>query len=230
MLPPPSGAASTFQQFLVSQSPHVDTLEFLENLGLNLVVVGLVAFAYVRFGRALSNRSLFARNLVLVSLTTMLIITIVKSSLALSLGLVGALSIIRFRTPIKEPEELTFLFLAISAGLGFGANQRIPVLLGVGFILLVVILMKKRGSAPSAVHLTLSLDGPPGTLLDDAVVVLNRHCSAVSLHRHDERAGSFTSDFFVSFRGFDELNRVRKDLRELNGELVISFLDQRLLS
>ena len=42
------------------------------------------------------------------SLTTMIIITIVKSSLALSLGLVGALSIVRFRTAIKEPEELAY--------------------------------------------------------------------------------------------------------------------------
>lgn len=55
----------------------------------------------------------------------MLVITVVKSSLALSLGLVGALSIIRFRSAIKEPEELTYLFLAISLGLGFGANQTV---------------------------------------------------------------------------------------------------------
>ena len=46
-----------------------------------------------------------------------------KSSLALSLGLVGALSIVRFRTPIKEPEELAYLFISIAMGLGLGANQ-----------------------------------------------------------------------------------------------------------
>ena len=52
-----------------------------------------------------------------------LIITVVKSSLALSLGLVGALSIVRFRTAIKNPEELIFLFLCIAIGVGLGANQ-----------------------------------------------------------------------------------------------------------
>ena len=51
-----------------------------------------------------------------------MVITVVKSSLALSLGLVGALSIVRFRTPIKEPEELGYLFLTIAVGLGFGAG------------------------------------------------------------------------------------------------------------
>lgn len=51
-----------------------------------------------------------------------LVIFVVKSSLALSLGLVGALSIVRFRTPIKGPEELVYLFLSIAIGLGFGAG------------------------------------------------------------------------------------------------------------
>ena len=62
----------------------------------------------------------------MLSLITFLVILIVKSSLALSLGLVGALSIVRFRTPIKEPEELIYLFLAIALGLGYGAGQIIP--------------------------------------------------------------------------------------------------------
>ena len=54
---------------------------------------------------------------------TFFIILIVKSSLALSLGLIGALSIVRFRTPIKEPEELVYLFFSIAIGIGFGAGQ-----------------------------------------------------------------------------------------------------------
>ena len=59
-----------------------------------------------------------------ICLTTLLVITVVKSSLALSLGLVGALSIVRFRTPIKEPEELAYIFLSIAIGLSLGADQR----------------------------------------------------------------------------------------------------------
>ena len=50
-------------------------------------------------------------------------ITVIKFSLALSLGLVGALSIVRFRAAIKEPEELVYLFFIISIGLANGANQ-----------------------------------------------------------------------------------------------------------
>jgi hypothetical protein len=61
----------------------------------------------------------------MITMTTMLIITIVKASLALSLGLVGALSILRFRAAIKEPKELAYWFLAIAIGLDFGARQRV---------------------------------------------------------------------------------------------------------
>ena len=69
-------------------------------------------------------------------MTTMLIITIVKSSLALSLGLVGALSVVRFRTAIKEPEELSYLFFTIAIGLGFGANQTLITV--IGFVLIAI--------------------------------------------------------------------------------------------
>ena len=57
------------------------------------------------------------------ALITTLVITVIKFSLALSLGLVGALSIVRFRAAIKEPEELVYLFFVISIGLSNGANQ-----------------------------------------------------------------------------------------------------------
>lgn len=223
---------TTFQDFLATQTPHVDMWEFLANLMLDLAVASLIAAAYSRWGRALSNRAAFARNLVLVSMTTMLIITIVKASLALSLGLVGALSIVRFRTPIKEPEELAFLFLSIAVGLGFGANQRIPVVVGVGLILLVIWAMRarERSDTPQAVHLTLSLQKSGDGFLERIVAVLERTAVSVNLRRHDERRDSFSSDFFVSFRGFAELDQARKELRALDEDLMISFLDNRLLA
>ncbi len=56
----------------------------------------------------------------MLTVITLLVISIVKSSLALSLGLVGALSIVRFRTAIKDPEELIYLFFSIAIGLGMG--------------------------------------------------------------------------------------------------------------
>lgn len=105
------------------------------NLLLSIMLSSAVAWFYTHYGRSLSNRSTFALNLPPLSLTTVLIISIIKSSLALSLGLVGALSIVRFRTAIKEPEELVYVFIAISLGLGLGADQRLPTVLALVVIL-----------------------------------------------------------------------------------------------
>ena len=100
----------------------------LTNLAINLLLAiflsGLVAWFYANYGKSLSNRTKFAQILPILALITVLIISIVKSSLTLSLGLVGALSIVRFRTAIKEPEELIYLFMTIAIGLGLGADQR----------------------------------------------------------------------------------------------------------
>lgn len=102
------------------------------NISLQGVIIALMSAAacayiiklmYDRYGRSLNNRSNFSDHFVLLCIITALVIIVVKNSLALSLGLVGALSIVRFRAAIKEPEELIYLFLVISLGLCFGANQ-----------------------------------------------------------------------------------------------------------
>ena len=68
----------------------------------------------------------------------------VKSSLALSLGLVGALSIVRFRTPIKDAEELGYLFLVIATGLAAGADQEVAILVALPIILFGLFLVNNK--------------------------------------------------------------------------------------
>jgi uncharacterized membrane protein YhiD involved in acid resistance len=94
----------------------------LLNLLLCMTLVSFVGWFYKKFSRSLGGKTHVGAILPLIGLTVFMVITVVKSSLALSLGLVGALSIVRFRTPIKEPEELGYLFLTIAIGLGFGAG------------------------------------------------------------------------------------------------------------
>src|SRR5688572_7884505 len=76
-----------------------------------------IRFIYRRFGGAVSNADSTSRIFPLLTLITILVISVVKSSMALSLGLVGALSIVRFRAAIKDPEELVYLFMCIGTGL-----------------------------------------------------------------------------------------------------------------
>ena len=101
----------------------VDVIVF--NIFIGAILAFVIKFHFKKFSSTLTNKNQFSNIFPIILLTTLLVISIVKSSLALSLGLVGALSIVRFRTPIKEPEELGYLFLTIAAGLGLGANVNI---------------------------------------------------------------------------------------------------------
>ncbi len=105
---------------------EIDYLRTLISFFCCVILSFALKYLYIEKATSLSNTFQIANSLPILSLIVFFVILIVKSSLALSLGLVGALSIVRFRTPIKEPEELIYLFLAIAIGLGFGAGQIIP--------------------------------------------------------------------------------------------------------
>ena len=97
-----------FDKFLANESIHVSLNDFIINIILTIILSQILAYIYNKYSKSFSDRKIISSNFIYIATTTMIIITIVKSSLALSLGLVGALSIVRFRTAIKDPEELSF--------------------------------------------------------------------------------------------------------------------------
>jgi hypothetical protein len=138
----------------------------LVSLVLSLLFGQILSWHYRRYSPVLSHKRKFARMFVFLVTTTMLVISVVKTSLALSLGLVGALSIIRFRTPIKEPEDLAYLFLAVAVGIGLGADQRVVTTVVVTALLVYISLARSgsTGAIPPRllVHVTSTLGGPDG--------------------------------------------------------------------
>ncbi len=120
----------------VSQFSVLDTM-----IGLTVaLLIGL--FIFIIYKKTLTGvmySSGFALTLVGLSLITTLVIMAVTSNVVLSLGMVGALSIVRFRTAIKEPVEIVFLFWALAAGIVVGAGM-IP-LATIGSIIIGVILL-----------------------------------------------------------------------------------------
>lgn len=220
----------TFEEFLTASRANIPVVWFIINLLLAAVLALILNQIYVRYGDALSNRRQFGRNFLLITMTTMLIISIVKSSLALSLGLVGALSIIRFRAAIKEPEELAYLFLAIGIGLGLGANQAVITVIAFAIIAAVVVLIKtitRRTYANQNLYLTINSHNPWKVGLDEVIETLKRHCSAVDLKRIDETSEILEASFLVEFRDFEQLNATKTALQQLDENLTFSFLDNK---
>jgi uncharacterized membrane protein YhiD involved in acid resistance len=196
----------------------------------SFIICALLGFIlgrfYISYGNSLSNRKAFARNFIVLAITTMFIISVVKSSLALSLGLVGALSIVRFRAAIKEPEELIYLFLAIAIGLGCGAGLTVLTVLAFTGFLLVIWMMNRTRKAEAAQSLYLTVSAGTGELGVKSIVnVLQKYCSGIKLKRTDETSAAMEASFFVEFDDLDKLEAAKAELRNLHPSLSITFMD-----
>ena len=125
----------------VSEFSVIDTL-----LGMAVaLVIGLFIFMiYKKTLTGVMYSSGFALTLVGLSLVTTLVIMAVTSNVVLSLGMVGALSIVRFRAAIKEPVEIVFLFWSLAAGIVIGAGMIPLAVIGSAIIGVILLLFANR--------------------------------------------------------------------------------------
>ena len=111
------------ENFFLNSNVDINIGNFIVAIILSTFLAFLIKLSYLKISKSLNDKEHFSDIFVPLAIITTLVITVIKFSLALSLGLVGALSIVRFRAAIKEPEELVYLFFVIGIGLANGANQ-----------------------------------------------------------------------------------------------------------
>ncbi len=196
------------------------------------VLLYLLSLVYIKFGKAISNRAQLSRVLILVGITTFIIISIVKSSLALSLGLVGALSIVRFRTAIKEPEELGYFFIAISIGLGMGANQLLPTLIGF-FVLVLVIVVLSKSSLKNSIsqNLIISMTSQKqekSKVTGEISQIVQASANQVDLKRMKYSEDRINLNFLINVASLDTINEINDNLLGLNDSMEITFIDSEV--
>jgi hypothetical protein len=130
------------EEFFLNSNIEIDFINFIYAILLSFFLATVIKFIYMKVSRSLNDKEHFSEIFVPLAIITTLVITVVKFSLALSLGLVGALSIVRFRAAIKEPEELVYLFFIISIGLSNGANQFLMSIIAT-FITVTILYLRK---------------------------------------------------------------------------------------
>ncbi len=145
---------------------------FLENvsavsvldMALALVLAfGLGVFIFLVYKKTymgLMYSASFGVTLIALTMITTLVILAVTSNVVLSLGMVGALSIVRFRTAIKEPLDIAFLFWSIAAGIVLAAGMIPLAVIGSVLIGLILLVFVNRKSHADPYILVLSCDGP----------------------------------------------------------------------
>lgn len=122
--------------------------------------IGLFIFLiYRKTSSAVMYSTSFGVTLVALTLITTLVILAVSSNVLLSLGMVGALSIVRFRAPIKEPLDLVFLFWCIATGIVLAAGLLFLAIFGAVFIGLVLLMFADRKTDDRPYMLVVHLEG-----------------------------------------------------------------------
>ena len=220
---------SLVSEFFSSQANNLELATFAINMILATIYAYILSLVYIYWGSSLTNRRKFAANFMLLTLTTTFIILVVRSSVALSLGLVGALSIVRFRTAVKEAEELAYLFFAISLGIGLGDNQRLVTILALlgGIAIIGLTRLFRKSQADVNLHLTVASHNPNKIGLDQITKVLGQNCSKVKLIRFDENPQTIESSFLVEFKKVSNLNATREAIKALSESVEITFLDNK---
>ena len=125
----------TLYKYLATSSENVTVFNILEVMVISLILSMVIFLTYkITFSGVMYNRK-FNISLVMLTLVTTMVMFVIGSDIALSLGMVGALSIVRFRTAIKDPRDTVYIFWSIGVGLSVGTGNYIVASIGSVFLL-----------------------------------------------------------------------------------------------
>ena len=219
--------------FFINQNIEIDLYGFIVSLACAAILGFLVQLFYIKFSTTLSNRREFSKNFVILGVTTSIVIMIVKSSLALSLGLVGALSIVRFRAAIKEPEELVYLFLIIAIGLGCGANQLIITIVGISFSLIIILfysgyIKKSKTTFEEKISTGIIIEqNISDKQIENLISEIKRVCKEVKFISMSRSENSTTINLEVRPKSFSYLTKFSGNIKRKykNSRVILSYND-----
>lgn len=139
----------SFIAMSMGATDRITTLNVLINMVISFAVGMFIFYMYKKTYQGVLYQRSFNISLVLASAVTALVIMTISGNLVLSLGMVGALSIVRFRTPVKDSMDLIFLFWAISAGIANGVGYYSISIVGSIMIAVFLLLLTRKDAGLS---------------------------------------------------------------------------------
>ncbi len=210
------------------------TVSFADGLVILLAstIAGLIIrFFFYKYGDSMSSRSAFGNTILLVTVSVASLIAVVKSSLALSLGLVGALSVVRFRTAVKEPYNLAFILLSICVGIAIGASQFIFAVLICILGCLITFCISKRNKRLNKLGYIDDLDSISITLPSSSNInllysILKKYSSSFNIKTFsDNKEGLINLTLKASILDIESLEKLRKDIRINFNDVDFAFYE-----
>ena len=150
---------ASLSDYFLSQFENLTPWKIIIGLVMGCIVGLIIAFVYKRCYRGVLYSPTFSMTLMMLTLITTPVVMCIKSDIALSMGMVGALSIVRFRTAVKDPMDTAYMFWALTMGILLGAElyvHALAVVLGISVILIAMTFIRFRN--PNAYLLVVHYD------------------------------------------------------------------------
>ena len=220
--------SSLLNEILTPDMIHLDLIPTLYSFFMCVIMSFILRDFYIKRSFSLTGKMHIGSIIPVLSAVVFLVILVVKSSLALSLGLVGALSIVRFRTPIKEPEELVYLFLAIAIGLGYAAGQILitTILVLLIFCMIYIWLSNRKIAKTSEYNLVVKWE-KEGVAFDDILKEISPIVQNLKLVRLDKSSLDNTSVMLVVPNEDSPIESITDRLQKLDKNMKITFFEAK---
>ena len=205
--------------FLNGFSSGVDTRMILTGLALTCILALYIFFIYRLVTRKTFYAKTFNLSLIAMAVITAAIILTIQSNIVLSLGMVGALSIIRFRTAIKDPLDLVFLYWSISIGIICGAGLSLIAVLVTLIISVIVLLMQHYPARKLSMILVVNSTDPASDKL--ILETVKKYCKSYKIKSRN--LTPTTLDMIVEIR-VDAESELVHDVMKIDGVTAASIL------
>lgn len=174
----------------------------------------------------------FVNSLVFLAMITSLVIMVIGNDLARAFGLVGAMSIIRFRTPIKDPQDIVYIFFALAVGLAAGAGYHKIAFVGTGAIGATLVLFSKTTMATPRRddYLLQFMFSPNGSEIPEYPLVIEQYCrrqNLINVKTFSEGAEELEISYYVKLKDRKRTGDFVTDLRHAPGIRQVNlFFDE----
>ena len=209
----------------------VSIFDIIINVVVALTCGLFIAYIYKKSYKGAGYSASFSNSMIILTMITSIVIMVIGNNLARAFGLVGAMSIIRFRTAVKDTQDIVFIFFGLAVGMASGVGYHKMAIFGSLFIGLMILLLTKSNftSTKPNDYLLQFAYKPNGNVTPPYTDVINKYCKRHNIinAKTIEDQGIIELAYYVKFKNKEKNSEFIRDLDTVHGVKNISlFFDE----